>query len=82
LLGRKALEAETLKEALGADPLKKNVDALELARIGRFQVKTVAQLLSVARANMVEQLKPSVARRAARDPSCGSPHIRGFECVT
>src|SRR5215472_12526202 len=44
----------------GAEPLKKTAVALELAQIGRFQVKAVAQAMGVARSNLVELLKPSV----------------------
>jgi hypothetical protein len=45
LLGKKKMKAEVLKEAAGAEPLKKTAVALELAQTGRFQVKAVAQAM-------------------------------------
>jgi hypothetical protein len=66
LLGKKTLEAEILREALELSRSKKIAVALELARTGRFQVKTVAQAMGVARSNLAALLKP--AGRSPRRP--------------
>src|SRR5215204_1144910 len=54
LLGKKTLEAEILKEALGSWRKKGDV-ALAVLNGGRFPMKTVANIIGVARSNVAER---------------------------
>jgi len=67
LLGKKTLEAEILKEALEhATGSKKTAAAAAVAAEGRFAMKTVAEVIGVARSNLIERLQERPKRRIGR----------------
>src|SRR5438445_653900 len=60
LLGRKTLEVE-----VGCRAGEKTALAIAVAATGRFPVKVVADMLGVARSNLVEQVRGSPKRRGS-----------------
>src|SRR5215475_8640664 len=63
LLGRKTMEVEILKEALAKAQAKKTELAARVAAEGRFPMKTIANVLGVARSHLHERVhRPTAAR--------------------
>lgn len=71
LLGRTTLDVEVLKEALAVARKKSRV-AVSVAARGLFPVKVIADVLGVARSNLVEQWGPPAVAAHTASPT-GSP---------
>ena len=74
LLGKKTLENEILRDALGSGTAKKTAVAVALARSRGHPVKRVAETLGVARSNLIIQAQRprhgAEAGTRSRKPSC------------
>jgi Transposase len=68
LLGKKTLEAEILKEALEYATGSKNGCGVAVAAEGRFLMKSVAEVIGVSRANLIERMRERAKKRIGRPP--------------
>jgi putative transposase len=81
-LGKKTLEAEVLKEALevAAGP-KKGAVGVRVAALRRFTVKQVADVLGVARSNLVQQIRARPRQRIGRPPVPADDLVAAIKAV-
>ena len=69
LLGKKTMEAEILKEALEVSAgSKKHLVAVAVVAEGRFPMKTVCDVLGVARSNIAVRARAPLAKPLGRPP--------------
>ena len=69
LLGKKTMEAEILKEALEVSAgSKKHLVAVAVVAEGRFPMKTVCEVLGVARSNIAVRARAPLAKPLGRPP--------------
>ena len=79
LLGRKTLEVEILKEALGRAQAKKPILRSLSPLEGRFPVKAIADTLGVSRSNLVER---AARGRRSRRRHIARPAILSCSCAS